>query len=42
MRVVIAKDYNRSMSRPIFNCPSCFDQKEQSKDRATKRRTSPA
>ena len=31
MRVVIAKDYNRSLSRPIFNCPSCFEKKEQMK-----------
>jgi len=31
MRVVIAKDYNRSLARPVFNCPSCFDQKEQQK-----------
>ena len=31
MRVVIAKDYNRSLSRPIFNCPSCFEKKEKTK-----------
>ena len=31
LRVVIAKDYNRSLARPIFNCPSCFEKKEQSK-----------
>jgi hypothetical protein len=31
MRVVIAKDYNRVLARPIFNCQSCFEQKEQSK-----------
>lgn len=31
MRVVIAKDYNRSLVRPLFNCPTCFEQKEQLK-----------
>ena len=31
MRVIIAKDYNRSLSRPLFNCPACFEQKEQTK-----------
>ena len=29
MRVVIAKDYNRSLSRPLFNCPDCFERKEE-------------
>jgi hypothetical protein len=28
MRVVVAKDYNRSLARPMFNCPSCFEKKE--------------
>ncbi len=28
MRVVIAKGYDRSLARPLFNCPSCFEQKE--------------
>ena len=31
MRVIVAKDYNRSLARPIFNCPSCFEKKEQEK-----------
>ncbi len=31
LRVVIAKDYNRSLARPIFNCPDCFAKKEQAK-----------
>ena len=31
LRVVIAKDYNRSLARPLFNCPSCFEKKEQSR-----------
>lgn len=29
LRVVIAKDYNRALARPLFNCPDCFDQKDQ-------------
>lgn len=28
LRVVVAKDYNRTLARPLFNCPSCFDKKE--------------
>lgn len=31
MRVVIAKDYNRVLARPIYNCPACFQKKEQMK-----------
>ena len=31
MRVMIAKDYNRSLARPVFNCPACFEQKERAK-----------
>ena len=31
MRVVIAKDYNRALARPLFNCPRCFEKKEQEK-----------
>ena len=31
MRVVIAKDYNRALARPLFNCPACFEKKEQGK-----------
>ena len=31
LRVVVAKDYNRMLSRPIYNCPACFEQKERSK-----------
>ena len=31
MRVVIAKGYNRSLARPVFNCPKCFEKKEKSK-----------
>lgn len=30
LRVVIAKDYDRSLARPLFNCPACFEKKEQS------------
>ena len=31
LRVVVAKGYDRSLSRPIFNCPECFEKKEQAK-----------
>ena len=31
MRVVIAKDYNRALARPIYNCPACFEKKESTK-----------
>jgi len=34
MRVVVAKDYNRALARPLYNCPSCFEKKEQSKPRS--------
>ena len=32
MRVVVDKGYNRSLARPLFNCPACFEKKEQSKN----------
>ena len=32
LRVVIDKDYNRSLARPLFNCPACFEKKEQEKN----------
>lgn len=28
-RVVIDNDYNRSLSKPIYNCDECFLKKEQ-------------
>ena len=37
MRVVIAKDYNRSLARPLFNCPRCFEKKAQTKQPAKRR-----
>lgn len=33
-RVVIDKGYNRALARPLFNCPSCFEKKEQLKKSA--------
>ncbi len=30
-RVVVSKDYNRSLARPLYNCPACFQKKEQTK-----------
>lgn len=29
LRVVIAKNYDRSLARPLFNCPACYEKKEQ-------------
>ena len=31
MRVVISKDYDRMMARPIYNCRDCFEAKEKTK-----------
>ena len=31
LRVVVDKAYNRSLSRPLFNCPACYSKKERSK-----------
>lgn len=31
MRVVVAKDYNRALARPLYNCPACFEKKEQAR-----------
>jgi hypothetical protein len=28
-RVVIDAGYNRSLSKPVYNCPDCFQKKEQ-------------
>ena len=28
LRVVVAKGYDRSLARPLFNCPACFEKKE--------------
>lgn len=35
MRVVVASGYNRSLARPIFNCPTCFENKEKQKSYTT-------
>ena len=34
LQVVIDKDYNRSLARPLFNCPNCFEKKEHTKQRS--------
>ena len=40
MRVVVAKDYNRALARPLYNCPACFEKKEHTKPYAkTKKNT---
>ncbi len=31
MRVVINKDYDRMLARPIYNCRACFEAKEKTK-----------
>lgn len=36
MRVVVARDYNRALARAVYNCPACFEKKEQSKQQAAK------
>ena len=28
-RVMIAKGYNRSLARALYNCPACYEKKEQ-------------
>jgi hypothetical protein len=37
LRVMVAKDYNRSLARPLFNCPACFDKKAQGRDDGLRR-----
>ena len=34
MRVVVAKGYNRSLARPLYNCPTCYERKETAKQNA--------
>jgi len=41
MRVVVAKDYNRALSRPLYNCPACFEKKEEGKREVTPRQARP-
>lgn len=30
-RVVVFKGYDRTLARPIYNCPECFKKKEEAK-----------
>ena len=30
-RVVIYVDYNKVAAKPVYNCPECFEKKEQQK-----------
>ncbi len=39
MRVVVDKNYNRALARPLFNCRECFEQKEQVKAQKAGRST---
>ncbi len=32
-RVVIDRGYDRSMAKPLWNCPECFEKKEQERRR---------
>lgn len=36
-RVVVEQDYNRMLAKPLYNCPACFEAKQQ--DRRTQTRT---
>jgi hypothetical protein len=33
-RVVIDTGYDRSLSKPLYNCPDCFQKKEQQRTQA--------
>ena len=36
MRVVVAKNYNRALAKPLYNCPACFEKKEAAKSTTKK------
>ena len=36
-RVVVDSGYDRSLSKPLYNCPDCFEKKEASKKKNVKR-----
>ena len=38
LRVVVDKDYNRALARPVFNCQACFEKKENAKQQSANRR----
>lgn len=42
LRVVIAKDYNRSLARAMYNCLECYERKERSKSARGFRPPAPA
>lgn len=37
-RVVIDKDYDRTLAKPLYNCPDCYQKKENAKARAKQTR----
>jgi hypothetical protein len=39
MRVVVSKGYNRALARPLFNCPACFEKKENAKQQSNAKRS---
>ena len=30
-RVVVDKDYDRTLAKPLYNCPECYQKKEDAK-----------
>lgn len=41
-RVVIDKNYNRALARPLYNCPACFEKKQQQQLKEQKEGSSPS
>jgi hypothetical protein len=35
-RVVIERDYNRANSKPLYNCPECFEKKNRERIQSQK------
>jgi hypothetical protein len=35
-RVVVDIGYDRTLSKPLYNCPDCFKKKEEAKTKRTK------
>lgn len=34
-RVVVAPGYDRTLAKPVYNCPECYEKKEKSKKYGT-------
>ncbi len=39
-RVVVAPGYDRTLAKPIYNCPECYEKKEKTKNIICPRQTS--